>query len=408
MSFVIHIDYVQKAKNNLSGTQRIILRSLNMTKRQERGDRIIAFAVMIQSLLLALQTLMMGFFHMNADATTIYRVVLTAIPMIAAMVITWVRKPVRVIAAYTVSVVLLVLTIAFFPKNTPFVISQGIRFLLPVVIPSFLCLTVVYDYKIVEQTLYIVSWLVMFLVSFYIIGIFTGVVSITSYNMAFSFACVLPFVSFYSHRKFYDQIVCFVLFIMVIAIGARGAALCMASYVVFDLFQHKSRWRFLLFLIIVLFIVSLPLLNNWLQSIGIRSRSLNMLLYGNFIAGTGRLEIRQYFVNQLIEHPLWGIGLFGDRLLEGVVYCHNIILEILLDFGILFGGLFLSVGLIKLVSLYFNSNTENRNRLIGYFCGLVLPFMTSDSYLIGSGFAIFVGLCYLLNKERKVSNDKLT
>ena len=171
-----------------------------MTKNQLRGDRIIAFAVMIQSLLLVLQTVMIGYFHMDEGSTTIYRVVLTAIPMIAAMVITIARNPVRFIFGYVAVAILLVFTIAVFPENTPFVTSQGLRFLLPVVVPSFICLTVVYDYSIVERTLYIVSWLTFALVVLYIIGFFVGVVSITSYNMAFSFACVLPFVVFYSHR----------------------------------------------------------------------------------------------------------------------------------------------------------------------------------------------------------------
>ncbi len=379
-----------------------------MTKRQERGDQIIAFAVMIQSLLLVLQTVMIGFFQMDADSTTIYRVVLTAIPMIVAMVITLARNPVRFIVGYIVSVVLLLFTMAIFPDNTPFVMSQGLRFLLPVVIPSFLCLTVVYDFEIVERTLYIVSWLTFFLVLLYIFGFFLGIVSITTYNMAFSFACLLPFVSFYSHRKIYDGIVCFILFVLVIAIGARGAALCMASYVVFDLFQHKSRLRFLLIVIIVMFIVSLPLLNDWLYSIGISSRSLNMLLNGDITSDSGRATIRNYFLNELIEHPVLGVGLFGDRLLEDVAYCHNIVLEVILDFGIPLGGILLFVGLIKLMSLYFMSDRDHRNRIIGYFCALVLPFMTSGSYLINSEFAIFVGLCYLINKNQKeiiIEND---
>ena len=381
-----------------------------MTKGQERGDRIIAFAVMIQSLLLVLQTVMIGYFHMDAEATTVYRVVLTAIPMIVAMVITLARNPVRFIVGYIVSIVLLLFTMTVFPENTPFVASQGMRFLLPVVIPSFLCLTVVYDYKIVEKSLYIISWLVMALVLLYIYGFFMGIVFITSYNLAFSFACVLPFVAFYSHRKFYDWIVCFVLFVLVIAIGARGAALCMASYVVFDLFQHKSRGRFLILIIIVTFVVSLPLLNHWLLSIGISSRSLDMLLNGDITSDSGRGFIRRYFINELLEHPFLGIGLFGDRLLEGVVYCHNIILEIFLDFGIPLGGLFVFVGLIKLLFLYFKSDVVNRNKIIGYFCALVLPFMTSGSYLISSEFAIFVGLCYLINKNQKettIENDSI-
>lgn len=360
---------------------------------------------MIQSLLLVLQTVMIGYFHMDEEATTIYRVVLTAIPMIAAMLVTIARKPVRFFFGYAVTIVLLVFTMVFFPDNTPFVTSQGLRFLLPVVLPSFLCLTVVYDYQIVEKTLYVVSWLTFALVLLYIFGFFSGIVVFSSYNMPFSFACVLPFVAFYSHREFYDRIVCLVLFVLVLAIGARGAALCMTSYVIMDLFQHKSRWRVLVLIFVVVFIISLPFLHNWLGSIGISSRSLDMLLYGDITADSGRGDIRKHFINEMMEHPFLGLGLFGDRLLANVPYCHNLFLEIVLDFGIPVGGTLLVIGFIKLISLYFKADTDDRNGIIRYFCALVLPFMTSGSYLISSNFAIFLGLCFLINKQNNIYTD---
>ena len=324
------------------------------------------------------------------------------------MIIAFARKPFRFISGFVVVCLLLLYTIAVFPDNTPFVINQGTRFLLPVVVPSFLCLTVVYDYKIVERTLYVISWFTMVLVLFYIIGFFSGRVSFTVYDMAFSFACVLPFVSLYSHRKYYDWIACTVLFVLVVAVGARGSAMCMIIYVIVDLFQHKSKWRIPTLLLIVFFIVSLPLLNNWLDSIGISSRSLNMLLNGDITSDSGRSTIRSYFINKLIEHPFIGIGLFGDRLYEDVAYCHNIVLEIVLDFGIILGGAFVIIGVIKLITLYCRSDSENRNRIVRYFCALVIPFMTSGSYLINSDFAIFLGLCFLISKQHKAQlNDSV-
>lgn len=377
-----------------------------MTNKKEWGDRTIAFAVMIQSLLLVMQTIMIGYYNMDAEDTTIYRVVLTAIPMVAAMIIAFARKPFRFIFGFVIVCLFLLYTVAVFPDNTPFVISQGTRFLLPVVVPSFLCLTVVHDYKIVEKTLYVVSWFTMILVLFYIIGFFLGKVSFTKYDMAFSFACVLPFVSLYSHRKQYDWVACTVLFVMVVAIGARGSAMCMLLYVVLDLFQHKSIWRIPTLALIIVFFVSLPLLNDWFDSIGISSRSLNMLLDGDITSDSGRLAIRTFFIEKLMEHPFIGIGLFGDRLYEDVAYCHNIVLEIVLDFGIILGGAFVIIGIIKLISSYCKSDSDNRNRIVRYFCALVIPFMTSGSYLINSNFAIFLGLCFLISKQQKAQlND---
>ena len=375
-----------------------------MNKKREKGDRIISFAVMIQSLLIVMQTVMIGVFHMDADSTTLYRVLLTAIPMIAAMIVSANRNLVRFLVTFFISIFLLLFTIAFFPDNSSFVISQGLRFFLPVVVPSFICLASVYDYNVVETTLYRISWITAALVIFYVIEFFRGAFSFDGYNMAFSYACLLPMTALYSHRKVYDMIAVFIMLLAVIAIGARGPALWFLIYVVIDLFQFKSKWRIPILILAVVAFVSLPALSSWFSGIGISSRTLNMFLGDEFLYESGRSTILAFFWNQLLEHPLTGIGMFGDRLQEGVAYCHNIVLEILLDFGFLFGSLIIVAGLIAIVSLYKKSNPNNRNRIIRYFCALVMPFMLSQSYLIDSSFAIFIGICVLLRKSYSASN----
>lgn len=370
-------------------------------KKTIRGDRIIAFAVMIQSVLLFIQTILISVFHMYAEATTIYRVVLTAIPMIIAMFIAIIRKPVRFFVAYSIVIILLVFSVGLHPQNEPFILSQGLRFLLPVVLPSFLCLTVVSNYTVVERTLYQLSWVSVFLVLFYIIAFFNGVFMIDSYNMPFSYACLLPMVVMYSHRKVIDLITCIILFVSVLAIGARGPALYFSIFVLIDLFQHKSKWRFVILILIVVVILSLPAIYRWLSTVGLHSRTLEMFLYGDITQDSGRSSIQGFFIGELLEHPWLGLGLFGDRTYGDVPYCHNLILEVFVDFGIFLGFFIIVFGLIKLISLYVKSNMEDRNSILKYFCALVLPFMTSSSYLIDSNLAIFIGLCVLIGKNGK-------
>ena len=85
------------------------------------GDKVIAFAVMIQSLLLIMQTVMIGVFKMDADATTVYRVLLTALPMILAIVVAYRRNSGRFVIVYGIAVIVLLLTCVLFPQNEPFV-----------------------------------------------------------------------------------------------------------------------------------------------------------------------------------------------------------------------------------------------------------------------------------------------
>lgn len=371
-----------------------------MTNKQKKGDQIISFAVMIQPLLIVIQSVLIAVLHMSADETTRYRVLLTAVPMVVAMVVAFMRNSKRFILVYVLFIFLLAATVILFPDNIPYVQSQGLRFLLPVVVPSFICLSVVYDYYSVEKTLYVISWIVLALVMVYVWGFFQGI-AFAEYNMPLSFACVLPFASIYSHRRVIDKLAAIFLFVLVLAIGSRGAALCMGLYVVLDLFQNKSKWRILVLVLIIAFFFLLPLIASWLESLGLVSRTLTMFLQGEFSDDSGRTSIRNHFIEQLMEHPIIGIGFFGDRLWGDVVYCHNLILEICLDFGLLVGGAIVLVGLVKLFALYRKLNGENRNRILRYFCALVMPLMTSNSYLIDSGLAVFIGLCYLIsNVER--------
>lgn len=375
-----------------------------MTNKQKKGDQIISFAVMIQPLLIVIQSVLIAVLHLSADETTRYRVILTAVPMVVAMGVAFLRNSKRFILVYVLFVFLLGFTVVLFPDNTPYVQSQGLRFLLPVIVPSFICLSVVYDFYVVEKTLYFISWLVLALMIIYTVSFFQGIVY-AEYNMPLSFACVLPFVSIYSQRRVFDRVAAVFLFVLVLAIGSRGAALCMSLYIVLDLFQKKSKWRILLLLLIIAVFFMLPLIASWLESIGIVSRTLTMYQQGEIYYDSGRASIRNHFWGQLMEHPILGIGLYGDRGWGDVPYCHNLFLEVFLDFGFLVGGAIVVVGLVKLVSLYRKSNDENRNRIIRYFCALVIPLMTSNSYLIDSGFAVFIGLCYLIANAKTTQQN---
>lgn len=372
-----------------------------MSKNQVIGDRIIAFAVMIQPLLVILQLVMIFVFKMDEKATTNYRVLLTAVPMVAAIIITLRRNSRRFLIVYSISFVLLLLTCILFPENEPFIREQGARFLLPVVIPGALCLFTVKDIKVVEKTLYFISWGTALLVLFYVFNFLKGSFIAETYNMAFSYGCLLPMIVLFAHKKLYDVITSIILFIVVLAIGSRGAALYFLVYVVVDIFRQKSKWRITIITLIAGIIVILPHLYNWFDSVGINSRTMSMFYSGNISNDSGRSSILKLFLAKLSDQPLLGLGLFGDRTVPNIAYCHNLILEIYLNFGIIMGTIIVLFLFTRLVVLYKTSNYENRGRIICYFCAMVLPLMTSGSYLIDSGPATFIGLCFLINKDNR-------
>lgn len=375
--------------------------------KDNRGDYIISFAVMMQSLLMLIQLTLIDGFHIEHEVSTTFRVMLTAIPMIIAMMVSISRNMKLWMITLFFVFLLSLYTLAFFPENSEFIMSQGLRFTLPICIPSLLCLCTIKRIEIAETMLYFISWLCVIVVAFYFIQYFRGVFFIDSYDMSFSYACLLPMVVLYARKTKYSVIVSFVLFFAVLAIGSRGAALYYLVFVVFDMFQSKNKWRWVPLILGIAIVVLLPYLPTFFESIGLHSRTLSMFYEGNIDNDTGRGEIAEKCWNDLLnESPILGLGIFGDCAIVGV-YCHNIFLEIMVDFGLIAGAALILFLISKLIRVYSHSIPEYRNKIMQYFCALILPFMTSGSYLISSDFWIFIGLCILIERRNRVSADAL-
>lgn len=373
--------------------------------KDNKGDYIISFAVMIQSLLVLMQLTLIDVFHIEPENTTTYRVVFSAIPMILAMIVSVARNIKMWIVSAVLVIVLLIFTIIFFPENKEYVMSKGVRFTLPICIPSFLCLCTIKRLEITEKLMYFISWACVAVVSFYFFMYFRGFFYIENYDMTFSYACLLPMIILYARKGLISVVVSFFLFICVFAIGSRGAAFYYLVFVIIDMIQKKSKWTWVLFLSGALFIALLPNLSDFLDTIGIHSRTLSLLDSGDITSDSGRGSIASTCWNALLsKSPILGLGVFGDYVIIVDGYCHNIFLEILIDFGLVAGVLLILYLVTRLLRIYSHSDREYRNKIIQYFCAFILPFMTSGSYLINSDFWIFLGLCVLterINRTRK-------
>ena len=277
--------------------------------------------------------------------------------------------------------------------------SKGVRFTLPICIPSLLCLCTVRRLDIAEKVLYNISWACVAVVFFYFFQYFRGVFYIESYDMSFSYACLLPMIILYARKKLYTVPLSFILFVGVLAIGSRGAALYFIVFVLFDMIQNKSKWRWVILMLGILFVVLLPSLADYLDALGIHSRTLSMIDSGDIGSDSGRGSIAGTCWNVLLsKSPILGLGIFGDYVIIGA-YCHNIFLEFLMDFGLVAGVILILFLITRLFRVYFHADREYRNKILQYFCAFILPFMTSGSYLINSDFWIFLGLCILIERR---------
>ena len=141
--------------------------------------------------------------------------------------------------------------------------------------------------------------------------------------------------------------------------------------------------------------------------IGGNGRIINKIIGGTFYRRDTRDIIRDGAIKCINSNWLIGCGLATDRLVlsqqlgvHDTTYCHNIILEVLLQYGIIFGIiilLFLARHLIKTIKIT-KTDTCAKKCLIVMIALGILPLLMSSSYLQWTPFFILLGLCSSINK----------
>lgn len=92
------------------------------------------------------------------------------------------------------------------------------------------------------------------------------------------------------------------------------------------------------------------LLNSQLNSMGINSRTLEKFLYSNVVSDSGRSVIWGALTPRI---TLLGNGPFSDQAYLGAGnYCHNFVLEVFYDFGVLLGLVVLVILLYYLIKAF--------------------------------------------------------
>lgn len=155
------------------------------------------------------------------------------------------------------------------------------------------------------------------------------------------------------------------------------------------------------FIVLIIFIPYLIIfLGNLLKIFGMESRTMDMLT-GNELFSTSTRDYIYELSLYYIKNNLYNIqGLFADRYLlrltdDWIAYPHNLILELMIDFGVVIGALLSIIIFIQYIIQIIKSNLEKRT-VIGILATIVIiRLMVSSSYMIEGLFYTVVGL--LLN-----------
>ena len=172
------------------------------------------------------------------------------------------------------------------------------------------------------------------------------------YSMGLSNSLTLPTVMLlygaYRSKNIVDLLLAGATAVVIMVLGSRGA---MLGYLIFFLlllimgFTRKDRRVFSIVLVGLICLVLLfwrPILamfSSALKSIGIGSRTMRMLLDGSIFYHDGRAPIYGGMRAELQAHPFVLHGIGGERPFANGTYAHNFVYELLMDFGVVLGGL---------------------------------------------------------------------
>jgi O-antigen ligase len=370
-------------------------------------DQKVSISLMSIFLILIVQLFLLSFFQIFGTKTgliiQIFSKIIIALLFSCSLKAVIKENTLLIIYLYLSSIIIIFYNYLVFPNNIEILNNQLFDFL------GICLICFIYSYSI-DNTNKFMHIFEKFSILIFIIGFIIGILNITnyikleSYSMSFSYYMLLPAIYFLNiilKKNSIKYLIAFIITLfLILLIGSRGAILCILIYFILflsiNIQKQKKRSLFLItgtMISIFIFWFYRENIINYLvqlnQLTGIKSRTLNLLLKNIYY--TGREHIYVIIKNKIIENPIIGIGLAGDRFYLNT-YSHNIILEILSGFGIIIGTLII-IGLIFVVlkSILIKDKKKANVNLIWLTIGFI-PLLLSGSYLISFPFWIYLGI----------------
>lgn len=202
----------------------------------------------------------------------------------------------------------------------------------------------------------------------------------TGYSMGFGNACSLPAIfliwKFFEERKWVDLISAAILILGIVSFGSRGPLLGIAISTMFLWYKRsksQNKKTTLVFICLfggLFFLFAneiLPFIGQVLHSMGIESRTIDLLFSETEeMHMSNRDEFQRVLGAAIEQNPLAVRGINAEYLLLDT-YAHNMILEIIFQFGYALGTVILLViayNIIKTLRLNSNSNLTMMTQLI--------------------------------------------
>lgn len=392
-----------ESKHNKDPFSNLGIEKLKKWTPSQKADYFLSIIALSQIFLALVQFLLIAF-GMSQEESTRYRILMSAVAVIASLPFLLRRNLKLCCLTYFLVSLVYVFHMLLFPDTIPDWKNEGFKFLIPISIPIVLFIVSIKNINFFILALKHISYACALLGLLFGIRTLTGRFLLNEYSMGFGYCILLPMLVLFYQRKFYSIIISLLLFLLLVIYGSRGPLLTVAFFLFYMLINQKSFG--LVGLIVLLSIVGFASFVSYIESLGISSRTISMFLGGNLDSESNRDIIARKAIETINNNPITGCGLFGDRKPVGD-WCHNIILEVLCDFGVIFGSILLLLFFYAIIRAFIKLKGINKDIFAMFIAYALVPMFVSNSYLTDSNFALFVGLLLLIYKVRPWKRDKV-
>ena len=382
-------------------------RGYNVSISRYPKDYILSISALIQPVLVLLQLFMIDALYVDYDLANKFRILAAAIPVLVSMVIVIQREFSLTVLTYSIVLTILFFTVILFPGRWAFMKDDVIKFTLTVVIPIGLSIASIKNFAVFMRCVVYVSIAAVAIGFVYAVLYLMGAFILETYSMTFSYALLFPTFVLLTKKKMVWKLLAVVMMLEMLAIGSRGAFLMSVLYMAF-LFIMNNRSHLSVIIIVSLFLAVigllffddiLNLLVNIFKMLGINSRTLEMISEDELLThDSGRGDIWANTWELIKQRPLFGSGVWADRQAFDI-FCHNVILELLVDFGFVGTILVLGFLIVKQLNIYLRIPKNHKVLYIMFFAPC-LSLMVSGSYLTSFNVGLYLGFSYLLSKLR--------
>ena len=315
-----------------------------------------------------------------------------------------------VMAVLLLFVLSFVLSYSFIHNNKLYMFTQWTDFagnpmylLFVYSLPAYVYMRYVTDFDRMFEICHVFSEIVVFcsLGSFVLMFLRDSQPEYMSFSDNLVFPTIISLVYYFEKRKVMPLITALTGTILIFFAGARGPLACvvfsLAAYFLISKASAKKKVFLVCFIIVGTMIVMLmwqPILSalkDSVDSIGISSRTIDLLMEGEIFSDSSRGEIQKKIIDGF---SLIGSGLYGDRALGDDHYAHNLIIELIAQWGYLIGAGLLTILCGLFIKGFRTKNTSLQLLIMVLFSSSVVKLMFSGSYLAhNASFFVLIAAC---------------